>query len=114
MSSKEEHKPQEKAKEKEEASQISKDLFANILEAQYAPPNVRNFGAAPDKDRELAYKTVVPFTEHNLLEGVYDRILKETRLTLSLEEILNISPDMRDKFRIQFLLSSVGKGREKS
>ena len=105
-SSKEDPKPKEKAKKKEEVSQIPKDPFANILEAQYAPPNIRNFGAAPDKvpkDCELAYKTVVPFAEHNLLEGVYDRILKETKLMLSLEEILNISLDMRDKFRKDFM-----------
>ena len=101
-SSKEEPKEKEKGKEKEEVLQIPKDPFANIPEAQYAPPNVRNFGAAPDKvpkDREPAYKTVAPFADHDLLEGVYDRILKGTKLTLSLEEILNISPDMRDKFR---------------
>ena len=101
-SSKEEPKLKEKTKEKREVLQIPKDPFANISEAQYAPPNVRNFGAAPNKvpkDHKLAYKTMVPFAEHNLLEDVYDRILKETKLMLILEKILNISPDMRDKFR---------------
>jgi hypothetical protein len=52
---------------------------------------------APE-DREPAYRTLSPFSE-NLLDGIYNRILKATRLTLSSEEILNTSPEVRDKFR---------------
>jgi hypothetical protein len=43
---KEKTKPKKKIAEKGEVPGQAKDVFTNIPEAQYAPPNVRDFGAA--------------------------------------------------------------------
>jgi len=76
--------------------------YANIPEAHYAPPATKNFGAPADKsskDREPAYRTVAPIAEKQLVEDVYNRALKDTKIVLTVEELLNISPEFRERFR---------------
>lgn len=86
-----------KGKEKENVKleewvEVSKDTrnpYINIPEAQYAPPATRNFGPPQEKpkEKEIAYKTVTPITDNMLLDQVYEKCLKEQKITLSMEEI---------------------------
>jgi hypothetical protein len=77
--------------------------YANIPEARYAPPVTKNFGAPMDKptrERDMpAYRTVAPIAEKSLVEEVYKRAVYDTKVVLTVEELLNISPDFREKFR---------------
>jgi hypothetical protein len=76
--------------------------FANIPEAQYAPPAVRNFGIPLDKvskEKEKAYKTLAPVTENSVVDQVFDRMMKKTMVVMTWEEVLNLSPEMHEKFR---------------
>ena len=78
--------------------------FANIPEAQYAPPTTRNFAAPFDKtkvakDREPAYRTQAPAQNAKITEDVYSRSVKAPFVTLSTEELLALSPDYRQKVR---------------
>jgi hypothetical protein len=77
--------------------------YANIPEARYAPPATKNFGAPmekPTRERDMpAYRTVAPIAEKSLVEDVYKRAVYDTKVVLTVEELLNISPDFREKFR---------------
>ena len=48
--------------------------FSNTPEAHYMPLNTKNFGAPAEKipkDKEMAYRTVVPATEKQLVDDVF-------------------------------------------
>ena len=48
--------------------------FSDIPEAHYAPPNPKNSGAPAEeipKDKEMAYRTVAPATEKQLVDDVF-------------------------------------------
>ena len=78
-------------------------LYANIPEVCCAPPATKNFGAPMEKtvkERDMpAYRTVAPIMEKNLVEEVYKRAVHDTKVVLTVEELLNISPDFRERFR---------------
>jgi hypothetical protein len=78
--------------------------FANIPEAQYIPPSVRNFGAPAEKDKapkekEPAYRTIAPIQNPKIAEEVYSRSMKAPFITLSPEELLSLCPEYRQKVR---------------
>ena len=77
--------------------------YANIPEACYAPPVTKNFGAPIEKtvkERDMpAYRMVAPITEKNLVEEVYKQAVHDMKVVLMVEELLNISPDFRERFR---------------
>ncbi|OSX55917.1 hypothetical protein POSPLADRAFT_1063273, partial [Postia placenta MAD-698-R-SB12] len=77
--------------------------FANARDATYTPPNVRNFATPPkpsnDKGKEPAYKTIVPVIQPKLAEEIFQRSMKSQFVTLTPEELLSITPDVRTKYR---------------
>ena len=75
--------------------------FAKARDATYAPPRVRNFGAppVPPKDKDTAYKTQVPVYRASFAEDIFERSMKAPVLTLTPEELLSISPEVRAKYR---------------
>ena len=76
--------------------------FYNIPEANYAPPNTKNFGAPAEKipkDKEAAYRTVAPAMEKQLVDDVFQRVVTGSKVVLMIEELLNISPGFRERFR---------------
>ncbi|KAI9064920.1 hypothetical protein FKP32DRAFT_1611013 [Trametes sanguinea] len=72
-------------------------------DATYAPPRQRNFGQPVPRpksgDREPAYRTRAPIQQEDVIQGIFQRTMASPYLTVSLEEILSISPDMRARFR---------------
>ena len=76
--------------------------YSNIPEAHYVPPNTKNFGAPVEKihkEKEAAYKTVVPAAEKQLVDNVFQQAVTGSRVVLMIEELLNISPEFRQRFR---------------
>ncbi len=70
--------------------------YEKAKNAHYVPPVDRNFGAASKpKDKDATYHTVAPIQNPQFIDKVLDRSLRDTRITLSLEELLSLSPDLR-------------------
>lgn len=72
--------------------------FSNVKENIYMPPHERNF-ATKAKDNQPAYHTQTPIHNPVLANDVYQRSMKTPFVTLTTEELLSISPDVRSKFR---------------
>ena len=71
--------------------------FSNIPETVYKPPHERNFAA---KSKEApAYHTQAPIYSPVLANEVYQRSMKAPCVTLTPEELLSISPEVRGKLR---------------
>ena len=74
--------------------------YEKAKDAHYIPPVDRNFGAAPKpKDKDSTYHTVAPIQNPKFVDNILDRSLRETRITLSLEELLSLSPDIHYKVK---------------
>ncbi|TFY53763.1 hypothetical protein EVJ58_g9269 [Rhodofomes roseus] len=75
--------------------------FANVKDATYAPPTTRNFGAAPTKvkNRDGSYTNLAPVVQAQIAETVYKRSMTTPTVSLTIEELLSISPDIRNKYR---------------
>ena len=70
--------------------------YEKAKDAHYIPPVDRNFGAPfKPKDKDTTYQTLAPIQDPKFIETVLDRSLKDTRITISLEELLSLSPDLR-------------------
>ncbi|KAL7277220.1 hypothetical protein ACG7TL_009070 [Trametes sanguinea] len=84
-------------------SEPAEHPFAKARDATYAPPRQRNFGQPMPRpksgDREPAYRTRAPIQQEEVIQGIFQRTMASPYLTVSLEEILSISPDMRARFR---------------
>ena len=73
--------------------------FSNIPEARYQPPQVKEIDSS--KGKEPAYRTIAPIVNPKISEEVYHRSLKAPAVTLSYEELLSLSPEVRQKHRDQ-------------
>jgi len=77
--------------------------FAGLPESNYIPPSIRNFAAPVDKninnEKEPAYKTVTPIQNPKVADAIYERSIKSPSVTISPEELLSLSPDIRQKMR---------------
>ena len=51
------------------------------------------------KDKEMAYRTVAPATEKQLVDDVFQCAVTGSKVMLTIEELLNISPEFRERFR---------------
>ncbi|OSD04852.1 hypothetical protein PYCCODRAFT_1363312, partial [Trametes coccinea BRFM310] len=84
-------------------SEPAEHPFAKARDATYAPPRQRNFGQPMPRpksgDREPAYRTRAPIQQEEVIQGIFQRTMVSPYLTVSLEEILSISPDMCARFR---------------
>ncbi|KAI0364243.1 hypothetical protein BV20DRAFT_1108166, partial [Pilatotrama ljubarskyi] len=82
--------------------------FRNARDATYAPPSQRNFGlppatlsktmATPPKKNEAAYRSFIPVYDPKHASNVFRRCL-ETPTSLTLEELLALSPEIRHATR---------------
>jgi hypothetical protein len=71
--------------------------FANVPETSYQPPHERNFAAAPakpTKEKEPAYHYVAPIQNPRTVVDVYNKSMQTPHITLSLEELYAISPEV--------------------
>ena len=76
--------------------------FAKVREPNYLPPHDRNFAAPPQPPkppRDPAYQVHAPIENPKIASAVYSRWLKETNVTLTPEELLSLSPEVRGKVR---------------
>ncbi|CCM06509.1 uncharacterized protein FIBRA_08780 [Fibroporia radiculosa] len=80
----------------------TKHPFTAARDATYALPNLQNFDAAlkanPDKEKEPSYRTLTPAYRPKMIKKVFERSMKSPFVTLSPEELLSISPDLRSKY----------------
>ncbi|KAG5633681.1 hypothetical protein H0H81_006041, partial [Sphagnurus paluster] len=73
--------------------------YANTGGNRYVPPNTRNLGAPPDRPRaDPAYRTFAPIVDPLKSGAVFDRVLG-SNVTVSVEELCSIAPEIRGKFR---------------
>ena len=77
----------------------------------YVPPVHRYSGAAPKRtDKDSSSRIITPIHDPKLVDTVLDRSLKDTCVTLSLEELLSLSPDLRhhvkDRVTVRRLLAA--------
>jgi hypothetical protein len=71
--------------------------FANIRETAYRPPHEKNYAS---KSKESpAYHTLAPIVSPAIAGEVYRRSMKNPCVTLTTEELLSISPEVRTKLR---------------
>ena len=77
--------------------------FAGIPESNYVPPSVCNFAAPVDKninkDKEPTYKTVTSIQNPKVADAIYERLMKSPSVTILPEELLSLSPEIRQKMR---------------
>jgi gag-polyprotein putative aspartyl protease len=75
--------------------------FAKAAEPNYLPPHDRVFAAPPKpaKERDGAYTVQAPIEDPQIAGDVYMRWLRMPNVTLSPEELLSLSPDLRNKVR---------------
>jgi hypothetical protein len=76
--------------------------FTNIAETSYQPPHKCNFAAAPTKpakEKEPAYHYVAPIQNPCTVVNVYNKSTQPPHITLSPEELLAISPEVRNQLR---------------
>ena len=65
----------------------------------YMPPFDRNFAAKQQRDKDFAYRTTAPIQSPAIVSDVFSKTMKAQCVTLSAEEIMSISPDVRAKVR---------------
>ena len=74
--------------------------YEKAKDANYLPPVNRNFGALPKpKERDPAYHTQAPIQDPKFIDSVLERSLKDTHITLTFEELLSLSSDLRYRIR---------------
>jgi hypothetical protein len=76
--------------------------FKAAREPAYLPPHERNFGAVPvrpAKDKDSAYRTQAPVQDSSIADDVYKRSMKTPFVTLTQQELLSLSPEVRQKVR---------------
>lgn len=73
--------------------------FDKAKDAHYQPPKNKNFGSPPVKPKDPAYQTVSPIQNPKIAENVYRRTLDAPAVSISIEELLALAPDVRSRFR---------------
>lgn len=74
--------------------------FTGAKDANYLPPKNRNFGAAPPaKGRDPSYHAQAPIQDVRIADSVYKRTIENQAITLSYEELLALSPEVRQRYR---------------
>jgi hypothetical protein len=70
--------------------------FANTKETIYRPPQDKNFASQPKalKEKDFAYKTYAPIQDSKIADSVYSRAMKDLHFTISLQELLSLSPEV--------------------
>jgi hypothetical protein len=75
--------------------------FAKAREPNYRPPHDRNFAGVnkPNKERDVAYRTLPPVHDVKIAEEVYNRSMNAAVVTLTPKELFSISPEVHQKVR---------------
>ena len=74
--------------------------FQNAKDANYLPPANRNYAALPKaKEKEAGYHTVAPVQNPEIATDVFNRTLGTEAITLTWEELLALSPDLRTRYK---------------
>jgi hypothetical protein len=73
--------------------------FANTKEMVYCPPQDKNFALQPKppKEKDFAYKTYAPIQDSKMADLVYSCAMKDSHFTISLQELLLLSPEVQQK-----------------
>jgi hypothetical protein len=75
--------------------------YAGTTENSYLPPHERNF-AGKSKERDgPSYHTVAPIQNDKIAQDVFSRSMKNPVITLTTEELLSLSPEVRTKWKEQ-------------
>ena len=88
--------------------------FRRAQDATYAPPQNRNIAApvksAPQQSKKAdpAYRNIAPIHNTAIPSKVYNRVL-DTPLTVTTQELLSLSPEVRAQFREVTSLKRVAK-----
>jgi hypothetical protein len=75
--------------------------FAGIKENAYLPPHERNFASGPKPRDGPSYHTQAPIQNERIAQDIFDRTMKTPLVTLTSEELLSLSPEVRTKWREQ-------------
>jgi hypothetical protein len=75
--------------------------FAKVQERNYLPPHDKNFATVhpKKKEHEKDYTVKAPIEDTKLANDVFGRWLNTSNITISNEELLSLSPEMRQKIR---------------
>lgn len=76
--------------------------FRNVREPVYAPPHERNYAAPPPrlgKDKDVAYRSNAPIQDSRIADAVYNRSMNTPFITISQQELLSLSPEVRHKVK---------------
>jgi len=76
--------------------------YAKTKEANYLPPHERNYATSapkPPKEKDFAYRTHAPVQDSKIADEVYTCSMKTSFVTLSHQELLSLSPEVRQKVR---------------
>jgi hypothetical protein len=81
--------------------------FAGIKENTYLPPHERNFASGPKPRDGPSYHTQAPIQNDRIAQDIFDRTMKTPLVTLTSEELLSLSPEVRTKWREQITAKRV-------
>jgi hypothetical protein len=77
--------------------------FAKVNETAYLPPHERNFASVPTskntKESVPTYHSIAPVQDPRIAIDVYTRSMKAPFVTLTPEELMSISAEVRNKVR---------------
>jgi hypothetical protein len=76
--------------------------YGRAREPNYLPPQDRNFAGPPPKapkDKDPAYQVQAPIEDPKIADDVYQRWIKTQHLTVSAEELLSLSSEVRNRVR---------------
>jgi len=73
--------------------------YTAAKENAYLPPHDHNFTSKPPKDKDTVYRTQAPIQSPTIVNDIFSKTMKSQCVTLTPEEILSITPDVRAKIR---------------
>ena len=72
--------------------------YSNVPEACFAPPTTKaDQGLSASKGKESTMHTIIPIQNLKIVDEVYQRAMKAHSITISHEELLSLSPDLRQR-----------------
>jgi hypothetical protein len=75
--------------------------YATAKENSYLPPHERNFAGKHKEKDGPAYHTQAPVQKEKIAQDVFSRSMKTPVITLTSEELLSLSPEVRTRWREQ-------------
>ena len=88
-------------------SQPTLHPFAGVKENAYLPPHERNFAGGPKPQDGPSYHTQALIQNDRIAQDIFDRTMKTPLVTLTSEELLSLSPEVRTKWHEQITAKRV-------